>query len=57
MKSYVDRAIAVIRGYCDKVVSCSKCRYSVDCDCPFTAGHIPSDWKMDMKKEDKHEAD
>lgn len=53
MRNRVDKAIATIRGYCDKVVLCDKCRYSMDGGCPFTDSCIPSDWKMDIRQEEK----
>lgn len=50
MKNRVDKAIAVIRGYCDKMTSCDKCRYQTDSsqECPFTS-FVPCNWEMDEK--------
>lgn len=50
MKTSVDKAIAVIRGYCNKTVSCEKCRfYDEEDDCPFLI-KSPCDWSMDKRE-------
>ena len=44
MKTSVDEAIAVIRGYCDKITSCRECRYrSWTLSCSFKE-KFPCDW-------------
>lgn len=51
MKTRVDKAIAVIRGYCNKLASCDKCRYRLPNGlCPFSHS-VPCDWAMDQKAE------
>lgn len=51
MKTSVDEAIAVIRGYCDKITSCRECRYrSWTLSCSFKE-KFPCDWDMDVGSE------
>lgn len=51
MKTSVDKAIAVIRGYCNKLASCETCRYRLPNElCPFSRG-VPCDWAMDKGSE------
>lgn len=51
MKTSVDEAIAVIRGYCDKITSCRECRYrSWTLSCSFKE-KFPCDWAMDVGSE------
>lgn len=47
-RNCVDKAIAIIRGYCNKNASCDTCRYGIGKgNCPFTDGTLPCDWDAD----------
>ena len=50
MKSYIDRAFQRLRGYCEKRIDCSCCRFvdeSGNCILELT---VPCDWKMPEEK-------
>lgn len=50
MKFYrhrVDKAIAIIKGYCNKSTSCGNCRFGHGDGCPFTDGTLPCDWDVE----------
>ena len=49
----VDRAIDTLRGYCSKVPTCGKCRFSTDGQCPFMQETPPCDWEMDKRRQEK----
>lgn len=51
MKSYIDRAFQRLRGYCEKRIDCSCCRFvdeSGNCILELT---VPCDWKMPEEKD------
>lgn len=47
-KSRVDKAIAIIHGYCNKSTSCDICRFGQgNRSCPLADGTLPCDWDVD----------
>ena len=48
----VDRAAALLRGYCEKHDNCERCRFSGASGCLIWG--LPADWEIgESKKEDK----
>lgn len=44
----VDKAIAIICGYCNKSTSCDNCRFGLGVrNCPLADGTLPCDWDVD----------
>ena len=40
----LQKAIETLKGYCDKQISCEKCKFTTDVGCFFVNCVCPCDW-------------
>lgn len=48
MRNVIDKAFYVLKGFCEKQMTCEECRFNNDDRCAMSLS-IPANWKMPKK--------